>query len=114
MYLFQFVGAPCGRHAQNTFYKAFKYFHDGKYKILTLGEFFFMKISKMSPVCVGELQMIYSIKSQEDDSVMASVRAYFLPEHTPEGRQESHGEVYIDFFYFLTDDLSRKLNLFYT
>lgn len=88
---FQFVGAACGRHAQNTFYKAFKYFINGKCNILTLGEFFFMKISKLSPVCVGELQMIYSIK--EDDSVMTSVRAYFLPEHTPEGRQENHGEV---------------------
>ncbi|XP_052099398.1 AT-rich interactive domain-containing protein 5B-like isoform X2 [Mytilus californianus] len=88
----QFVGAPCGRHAQNTFYKALKYLEDGKYKILTLGEFFYMKISKLSPVCVGELQMIYSIKQQEDVHVMTSVRTYFLPEHTPEGRQETHGE----------------------
>ena len=96
MSFFQFVGAPCGRHAQNTFYKAFKYFEDGKYKILTLGEFFYMKITRLSPVCVGEIQMIYSNKQLEDDQVMTSVRAYFLPEHTPDGRKECHGEVYIN------------------
>jgi hypothetical protein len=57
-----------------------------------------MKITRLSPVCVGEIQMIYSNKQLEDDQVMTSVRAYFLPEHTPDGRKECHNSFTFKFY----------------
>ena len=90
--ILQFVGAPCGQHGPYTFYKAFKFSKEEKCRILSLGEFFFVKISEDAPVCVGELQLLWEDKNN-DCLFMSSVRLYFLPEHTPEGRQEYHGEV---------------------
>ncbi|KAJ8317078.1 hypothetical protein KUTeg_004982 [Tegillarca granosa] len=86
----QFVGASCGKHGTHTFYKAFKYLNEGKFRILTLGEFFFLKISDDSPVCIGELQLLW--ENQSDTELLCSIRLYFLPENTPEGKQEFHGE----------------------
>ncbi|XP_033755942.1 AT-rich interactive domain-containing protein 5B-like isoform X2 [Pecten maximus] len=86
----QFVGASCGKHGPYTFYKAFKYFRDNKFRILTLGEFFFLKILKEGPICIGELQLLW--ENSQEHQILASVRLYYLPEHTPAGRENCHGE----------------------
>ncbi|XP_069109342.1 AT-rich interactive domain-containing protein 5B-like isoform X2 [Argopecten irradians] len=86
----QFVGASCGKHGPYTFYKAFKYFRDNKFRILTLGEFFFLKILKEGPICIGELQLLW--ENSQEHQILASVRLYYLPEHTPAGRENYHGE----------------------
>ncbi|KAG8235785.1 hypothetical protein J437_LFUL016314 [Ladona fulva] len=88
----QLVGAPCGHHGPYTFYKAFKYCKNGKHKILALSEFFFVKIwSDSDLVSIGELQLLWEDKNS--DQVLSSLRLYFLPENTPEGRSDEHGEV---------------------
>ncbi|XP_071442332.1 AT-rich interactive domain-containing protein 5B-like [Hetaerina americana] len=87
----QLVGAPCGHHGPYTFYKAFKYCKNGKFKILALSEFFFVKIwSDSDLVSIGELQLLWEDKNS--DQVLSSLRLYFLPENTPEGRSDDHGE----------------------
>ena len=90
--MLQFVGSPCGQHGPYTFYKSFKYLRNGKYKQLSLGEFFFVQISEDVPLGIGELQLLWEDKNA-DCTHLTSVRLYFLPEHTPEGKQEYHGEV---------------------
>lgn len=58
---------------------------------MTLSEFFFVKLWMDSDlVCIGELQLLWIDKNSEQ--VLASLRLYFLPENTPEGRMD-HGEV---------------------
>ncbi|XP_076317554.1 uncharacterized protein LOC143229303 isoform X2 [Tachypleus tridentatus] len=86
----EFVGASCGHHGSYTFYKAFKYLKHGKYKILTLGEFFFVRIPPDDDPCIGELQLLWEDKNS--DQLLSSMRLYFLPEQTPEGRKSYHGE----------------------
>ena len=93
--LFQFVGAPCGQHGPYTFYKAFKYAVDKKAKILSLGEFFFVKIFKDLDVCIGELQLLWEDR-YNPGQCLCMVRLYFLPEQTPEGRKNYNGEVNIN------------------
>ena len=89
---FQFVGASCGHHASYTFYKAIKYQKNGKTKILSLGEFFFVKIwSDSDLVAIGEVQLLWEDKNSSQ--ILSSLRLYFLPEYTPEGRMGWHGEV---------------------
>lgn len=86
----QFIGASCGQHGPYTFYKAFKYRKHGVNRIVTLGEFFFVKLWIDSDLlCIGELQLLWIDKNSEQ--VLASLRLYFLPENTPEGRMD-HGE----------------------
>ncbi|XP_056641253.1 AT-rich interactive domain-containing protein 5B-like isoform X2 [Diorhabda sublineata] len=86
----QFVGGPCGQHGPYTFYKAFKYVKNGICRIVTLSEFFFVKMWRDSDLlCIGELQLLWLDKNSEQ--VLASLRLYFLPENTPEGRLD-HGE----------------------
>lgn len=92
MSLFQKCGSAIGEHASNTFYKAIKFSKNGRYRILTLGEFFYIKITKLRDVCVGELQMIWTNK-QDENQLIYSVRLYVLPEHTDTGREDEHGEV---------------------
>lgn len=46
-------------------------------------------------LCIGELQLLWIDKNSEQ--VLASLRLYFLPENTPEGRLD-HGEVRISLF----------------
>ena len=88
----QFVGHPCGNHASYSFYKAIKYSKNGQTKILSLGEFFFVKIWPNSDlVAIGELQLLWEDKNT--DQTLSSLRLYFLPEYTPEGRMHYHGEV---------------------
>ena len=103
---FQFVGAPCGQHGPYTFYKAFKYKKKDGYRNLSLGEFFFAKISQDAPVCIGELQLIWADKNS--GQLLSSLRFYFLPEHTPDGRLDHHGEVFI---YILIDEFIIQLSL---
>ena len=93
----QFVGPSCGHHASYTFYKAIKYnsSSDGRPRILGLGEFFFVKIWDDSDlVSIGELQLLWEDKNTSQ--IMASLRLYYLPEYTPEGRMGYHGEVRTD------------------
>ncbi|CAH0559488.1 unnamed protein product, partial [Brassicogethes aeneus] len=86
----QLIGGPCGQHGPYTFYKAFKYTKNGVKRIVTLSEFFFVKLWIDSDLlCIGELQLLWNDKNS--DQVLASLRLYFLPENTPEGRMD-HGE----------------------
>ena len=91
---FQFVGPSIGHHSSYTFYKAVKYVKNGQTSILGLGEFFFVKIwPKSDLLAVGELQLIWEDKNT--NQILSSLRLYFLPEYTPEGRMTFHGEVRI-------------------
>ncbi|XP_025096634.1 uncharacterized protein LOC112565410 isoform X2 [Pomacea canaliculata] len=90
MSLFQFVGSPCGYHGPYTFYKAFQYVDDGKIKVLSIGEFFFLKILEDIPVCIGEIQLLWEEKGT--NQLLASVRLYFQPQDTPEGEDDIFGE----------------------
>lgn len=88
----QFVGPSCGHHAAYSFYKAIKYVKNGKTKILSLGEFFFIKIWPNSDlVAIAELQLLWEDKNT--NQTLSSLRLYFLPEYTPDGRMHYHGEV---------------------
>jgi hypothetical protein len=93
----QFVGPSCGHHASYTFYKAIKFVKNGQTKILSLGEFFFVKIWPDSDlVAIGELQLLWEDKNT--NQTLSSLRLYFLPEYTPEGRMHYHGEVRLVIF----------------
>ncbi|XP_070539979.1 AT-rich interactive domain-containing protein 5B-like [Ptychodera flava] len=87
----QWVGAPCGQHGPYIFYKGFKYYAEGKWKILSLGEFFFVRCSDEDPICICEIQLLWEDKSN-NGQLLSSSRLYFLPEDTPEGRTECYGE----------------------
>ena len=88
----QFVGPECGHHASYTFYKAIKYVKNGQTSILGLGEFFFVKLWPNSDlVAIGELQLLW--EDRNTNQILSSLRLYFLPEYTPEGRTQYHGEV---------------------
>lgn len=90
-FFFKLVGGPCGHHGPYTFYKAFRYTKNGVRRIMTLSEFFFVKLWIDSDLlCIGELQLLWMDKNS--DQVLSSLRLYFLPENTPEGRMD-HGEV---------------------
>ncbi|XP_043226018.1 AT-rich interactive domain-containing protein 5B-like [Amphibalanus amphitrite] len=85
------VGSPCGQHGSYVFHKAFSFVSGGRRHVLALGEFFFVKPWRDEEVvCICELQLLYQDSS--DGDLLACVRLYLLPEHTPEGRLESHGE----------------------
>lgn len=89
------MGGPCGHHGPYTFYKAFKYLKNGAKRVVSLCEFFFVKLwSDSDLVCIGELQLLWVDKNSEQ--MLASLRLYFLPENTPEGRID-HGEVSVFF-----------------
>ena len=92
---FQVIGPSSKNKGPHKFYKGFKYTFDGLERIISLGKFFFMKISDDVPICVGELQLIW--EDRNCTSELASVKLYFVPEDTPEGRLLTHGEVNIYF-----------------
>ena len=100
MFLFQFVGASCGSHGPYTFYKAFKFVHNNEISILSLGDFFFIKISDNVPVCIGEVQLLWEEKTT--NQLLASVRLYFKPRDLPVlwGGQEKADEQNIDISCF--------------
>jgi len=106
---FEWVGASCGQHGTYTFYKAVKLstqsFHR---RVLALGDFFFVKMwTDQEIVSIGELQLLWEDEKfpvhnnghnhhhqpSSSSSPLASLKLYFLPENTPDGRHEEHGEV---------------------
>ncbi|XP_049883118.1 uncharacterized protein LOC126378772 [Pectinophora gossypiella] len=86
---FKLVGAPCGHHGQYTFYKALR-LTGARERILAIGDFFFVRIWQDSElVSIGELQLLWT--DRVSDQTLVSLRLYFLPENTPDGRSQ-HGE----------------------
>lgn len=86
---FKLVGAPCGQHGQYTFYKALRLTGPSE-KIIAIGDFFFVKVWQDSElVSIGELQLLWT--DRVSDQTLVSLRLYFMPENTPEGRG-LHGE----------------------
>lgn len=87
----QWVGSSCGLHGPYIFYKAFKFNRDGKPRILSLGDFFFVRCKPEDPICIAELQLLWEERTSEQ--LLSSSKLYFLPEDTPQGRTVTHGEV---------------------
>ena len=85
----EWVGASCGQHGTYTFFKAVKFAK----RVLALGDFFFVKMwTDQGIVSIGELQLLWE-DNNGPSSPLASLKLYFLPENTPDGRHEEHGEV---------------------
>lgn len=87
----QWVGSSCGLHGPYIFYKAFKFNRDGKPRILSLGDFFFVRCKPEDPICIAELQLLWEERTSKQ--LLSSSKLYFLPEDTPQGRTVTHGEV---------------------
>ncbi|XP_034537723.1 AT-rich interactive domain-containing protein 5B [Notolabrus celidotus] len=86
----KWVGSSCGLHGPYIFYKAFKFHRDGKARILSLGDFFFVRCKPEDPICIAELQLLWEERTSKQ--LLSSSKLYFLPEDTPQGRTISHGE----------------------
>ncbi|XP_044276334.1 AT-rich interactive domain-containing protein 5B isoform X1 [Varanus komodoensis] len=86
----QWVGSPCGLHGPYIFYKAFQFHLDGKPRILSLGDFFFVRCKAEDPICIAELQLLWEERTSRQ--LLSSSKLYFLPEDTPQGRNSDHGE----------------------
>ncbi|XP_063390783.1 AT-rich interactive domain-containing protein 5B-like [Cydia fagiglandana] len=104
---FKLVGAPCGQHGQYTFYKALRISGERE-RIIAIGDFFFVRIWQDSELVsidkkypewlpplhdqliIGELQLLWT--DRVSDQTLVSLRLYFLPENTPDGRHQ-HGQV---------------------
>ncbi|XP_028817546.1 AT-rich interactive domain-containing protein 5B isoform X2 [Denticeps clupeoides] len=84
------VGSPCGLHGPYVFYKAFRFHLDAAPRILSLGDFFFVRCKPGEPICVAELQLLW--EERTSGQLLSSSKLYFLPEDTPQGRTVSHGE----------------------
>ncbi|KAM3958630.1 LOW QUALITY PROTEIN: uncharacterized protein ACR2FA_007275 [Aphomia sociella] len=86
---YKLVGLPCGHHGQYTFYKALR-LTGARERIVAIGDFFFVRIWQDSElVSIGELQLLWT--DRVSDQTLVSLRLYFLPENTPDGRG-LHGE----------------------
>lgn len=89
-FLLQLLGGACFSHGPYTFYKAVRV---GNGRVLRLGSFFLTKLwSDADLVSIGELQLLW-MDSRGPNQPLASLRLYFLPENTPDGRRDTHGEV---------------------
>ncbi|XP_029962795.1 AT-rich interactive domain-containing protein 5B [Salarias fasciatus] len=86
----KWVGSSCGLHGPYIFYKAFKFTRDGKPRILSLGDFFFVRCKPEDPICIAELQLLWEERTSKQ--LLSSSKLYFLPEDTPQGRTVTHGE----------------------
>uniref|UniRef100_G3P8U6 AT-rich interaction domain 5B n=1 Tax=Gasterosteus aculeatus TaxID=69293 RepID=G3P8U6_GASAC len=86
----KWVGSSCGLHGPYIFYKAFKFNRDGKPRILSLGDFFFVRCKPEDPICIAELQLLWEERTSKQ--LLSSSKLYFLPEDTPQGRTVIHGE----------------------
>uniref|UniRef100_A0A673BVB0 AT-rich interaction domain 5B n=1 Tax=Sphaeramia orbicularis TaxID=375764 RepID=A0A673BVB0_9TELE len=86
----KWVGSSCGLHGPYIFYKAFKFNRDGKLRILSLGDFFFVRCKAEDPICIAELQLLWEERTSKQ--LLSSSKLYFLPEDTPQGRTVTHGE----------------------
>ncbi|KAL7291465.1 hypothetical protein TKK_0014733 [Trichogramma kaykai] len=96
------LGGSCFSHGPYTFYKGVRLANG---LALKLGSFFLTKLwNDADLVCIGELQLLW-IDNRGPNTPLASLRLYFLPENTPEGRKDTHGEVstdyriHFDYFY---------------
>ncbi|XP_046450396.1 uncharacterized protein LOC124198559 isoform X2 [Daphnia pulex] len=104
---FEWVGASCGQHGTYTLYKAVKLSSQSCHRrVLALGDFFFVKMwTDQEIVSIGELQLLWEDEKfpvhnnghnhhhqPSSSSPLASLKLYFLPENTPDGRHEEHGE----------------------
>jgi len=90
------IGDPICSEGQYIFYAGFEYYHHNLKHKLCLNSFFFVKVSKQDDPCIGELSLVW--KDKQADCLLASIRLYFLPEQTPDGRLATHGQVNIYFF----------------
>uniref|UniRef100_A0A8C5M6T4 AT-rich interactive domain-containing protein 5B n=1 Tax=Leptobrachium leishanense TaxID=445787 RepID=A0A8C5M6T4_9ANUR len=86
----KWVGSPCGLHGPYIFYKAFQFHLEGKPRILSLGDFFFVRCKPEDPICIAELQLLWEERTNKQ--LLSSSKLYFLPEDTPLGRNSDHGE----------------------
>ncbi|XP_046884993.1 AT-rich interactive domain-containing protein 5B-like [Hypomesus transpacificus] len=86
----KWVGSSCGLHGPYIFYKAFKFHRNGKPRILSLGDFFFVRCKPEDPICIAELQLLWEERTTKQ--LLSSSKLYFLPENTPLGRTVKHGE----------------------
>ncbi|XP_077206841.1 AT-rich interactive domain-containing protein 5B isoform X2 [Paroedura picta] len=86
----QWVGSPCGLHGPYIFYKAFQFHLEGRPRILSLGDFFFVRCKPEDPMCIAELQLLWEERTSRQ--LLSSSKLYFLPEDTPQGRSSDHGE----------------------
>ncbi|KAK5908739.1 hypothetical protein CgunFtcFv8_016772 [Champsocephalus gunnari] len=86
----KWVGSSCGLHGPYIFYKAFKFHQDHKPRILSLGDFFFVRCKPEDPICIAELQLLWEERTSKQ--LLSSSKLYFLPEDTPQGRTATHGE----------------------
>lgn len=98
---FKLIGAPCASRGPYTFYKAFKYTKNNITNILTINEFFFVKLwSDSDLISIGELRLLW--EDQTSNRALASLRLYILPENTPDGRiSDIHGEVSRKIFHYI-------------
>ncbi|RMC11757.1 hypothetical protein DUI87_11881 [Hirundo rustica rustica] len=89
----QWVGAPCGSHGPYVFYRAFRFQRrgGGRARVLSLGDFFFVRCRAEEPACIAELQLLWEERTSRQ--LLSSAKLYFLPEDTPQGRTSDHGEV---------------------
>ncbi|KAJ8013913.1 hypothetical protein DPEC_G00034760 [Dallia pectoralis] len=86
----KWVGSSCGLHGPYIFYKAYTFHRDGKPRILSLGDFFFVRCKPGDPICIAELQLLWEERTTKQ--LLSSSKLYFLPEDTPLGRTVGHGE----------------------
>ncbi|XP_012535541.1 uncharacterized protein LOC105836206 isoform X2 [Monomorium pharaonis] len=85
----ELLGSACFSHGPYTFYKAVRISNG---RVLRLGSFFLTKLwSDADLVSIGELQLLW-MDSRGPNQPLASLRLYFLPENTPDGRRDTHGE----------------------
>nr|XP_033796560.1 AT-rich interactive domain-containing protein 5B isoform X1 [Geotrypetes seraphini] len=86
----KWVGSPCGLHGPYMFYKAFQFHLEGRPRILSLGDFFFVRCKPADPICIAELQLLWEERTSKQ--LLSSSKLYFLPEDTPLGRNSDHGK----------------------
>ncbi|XP_067944815.1 mucin-5AC-like [Watersipora subatra] len=84
------LGKQAGEHGSYAFYRSFSYMGRGKWRNVRLGKFFFVRMNKASPICIGELQLVWT--GRYSSHPLASIRLFYLPEQLPEGRQSHHGQ----------------------
>ncbi|XP_058853149.1 AT-rich interactive domain-containing protein 5B-like [Acipenser ruthenus] len=89
----QWLGAPCCARGTYAFYKSFSCRGAVAARcpaVWSLGEFYFVRCGPKEPVCLAELTLLWEDQAQHH--LLASSRLYFLPEDTPKGRSDEHGE----------------------
>lgn len=89
----QLVEPPRGRNGHRVFYGGFRYVNKDvlEERLFEVGEFAFVRITPNEDPCIAEMQLCWRDEVAEVN--LASIRLYFLPEQTDNGRQSSHGQV---------------------